>query len=95
MDGREQQARGRADAEAVQQLLLRAFNGECDAAIAKVAWNNAVRMEERIRKAFDAINQPGDVMTVSLSAEYRELKLAELRLEHELAEQKREILIRT
>jgi uncharacterized C2H2 Zn-finger protein len=73
------------------KLLLRAFNGECDAAIAKVAWNNAARMEERIRKAFDAINQLGDVMTVSLSAEYRELKLAELRLEHELAEKKREI----
>jgi uncharacterized C2H2 Zn-finger protein len=73
------------------KLLLRAFNGECDAAIAKVAWNNAPRMEERIRKAFDAINQLGEVMTVSLSAEYRELKLAELRLEHELAEKKREI----
>jgi Domain of unknown function (DUF4041)/T5orf172 domain len=73
------------------KLLLRAFNGECDAATAKVAWNNAVRMEERIRKAFDAINQLGDVMTVSLAAEYRDLKLAELRLEHELAEKKREI----
>ena len=73
------------------KLLLRAFNGECDAAIAKVAWNNAARMEERIRKAFDAVNQLGEVMTVSLSAEYRELKLAELHLEHELAEKKREI----
>lgn len=73
------------------KLLLRAFNGECDAAIAKVAWNNAARMEERIRKAFDAINQLGEVMTVSLAAEYRELKLAELRLEHEFAEKKREL----
>lgn len=73
------------------KLLLRAFNGECDAAIAKVAWNNAARMEERIRKAFDAINLLGEVMTVSLSTEYRELKLAELRLEHELAEKKREV----
>lgn len=73
------------------KLLLRAFNGECDAAIAKVAWNNASRMEERIRKAFDAINQLGQVMTVTLSPGYRELKLAELHLEHELAEKKREI----
>jgi hypothetical protein len=48
-------------------------------------------MEERVRKAFDAVNQLGEVMTVSLSAEYRNLKLAELRLEHELAEKKREI----
>ncbi|HEX8114589.1 MAG TPA: DUF4041 domain-containing protein [Kofleriaceae bacterium] len=73
------------------KLLLRAFNGECDAAIAKVNWNNATKMEERIRKAFDAINQLGEVMTVSLSPGYRDLKLAELRLEHELAEKKREI----
>jgi len=73
------------------KLLLRAFNGECDAAIAKVAWNNASRMEERIKKAFDAINQLGEVMTVTLFPGYRELKLAELRLEHELAEKKREI----
>jgi uncharacterized C2H2 Zn-finger protein len=73
------------------KLLLRAFNGECDAAIAKVAWNNALRMEERIRKAFEAINRLGEVMTVSMSEAYRDLKLAELRLEHELAEKKREI----
>jgi hypothetical protein len=73
------------------KLLLRAFNGECDAAIAKISWNNATRMEERIRKAFDAINQLGEVMKLSLSPGYRDLKLAELRLEHELAEKKREI----
>ena len=73
------------------KLLLRAFNGECDAAIAKVNWNNATKMEERIRRAFDAINQLGEVMRVSLAPGYRDLKLAELRLEHELAEKKREI----
>ncbi|HEX3482252.1 MAG TPA: DUF4041 domain-containing protein [Kofleriaceae bacterium] len=73
------------------KLLLRAFNGECDAAIAKVNWNNATKMEERIRRAFDAINQLGEVMRVSLASGYRDLKLAELRLEHELAEKKREI----
>lgn len=73
------------------KLLLRAFNGECDSAIARVNWNNATKMEERIRKAFDAINQLGEVMTVSLAPGYRDLKLAELRLEYELAEKKREI----
>ncbi|HEX3758842.1 MAG TPA: DUF4041 domain-containing protein, partial [Kofleriaceae bacterium] len=64
----------------------------CDAAIAKVNWNNAMKMEERVRRAFDAINQLGEVMKVSLSPNYRDLKLAELRLEHELAEKKREIV---
>lgn len=73
------------------KLLLRAFNGECDAAVAKVSWNNAAKMEERIEKAFDAINDLGSVMTVSISPEYRDLALAELRLEHELEEKKRAI----
>lgn len=74
----------------LMKLMLRAFNGESDAAIAKVTWNNATQMEERIRKAFDAINEQGTVMQVSITPEYRDLALAELRLEHELAEKKRE-----
>ena len=73
------------------KLLLRAFNGECDAAVAKVSWNNATKMEERIAKAFDAINQLGGVMQVSISPRYRDLKFDELRLEHELEEKKRAI----
>src|SRR5579859_3723629 len=43
------------------KLLLRAFNGESDAAIAKVSWDNVTRMEERIYKAFEAINKLGGV----------------------------------
>jgi hypothetical protein len=74
------------------KLLLRAFNGECEAAIAKVAWNNASKMEERIRKAFEAINELGGVMRVSIVQSYMELKLAELRLEHELEEKKRAVV---
>lgn len=66
------------------KLLLRAFNGESDAAIAKVSWDNVLRMEERIRKAFEAINKLGGVMQISLRQQYADLKLAELRLEHEL-----------
>jgi hypothetical protein len=85
----------RKDGERMQKqyckLVLRAFNGECDAAVAKVAWNNAPKMEERIRKAFDAINELGQVMTISIASGYRDLKLAELHLEHELEEKKREI----
>jgi hypothetical protein len=70
------------------KLMLRAFNGECDAAVAKVAWNNASRMEERIHKCFDAINDLGGVMQIAITHQYREVKLAELRLEHEMAEKK-------
>ncbi len=83
----------RSEGERMQKqygkLLLRAFNGECDACIAKVAWNNAPKMEERIRKGFDAINQLGGVMRISITPEYRELRLQELRLNHEMEEKKR------
>ncbi len=71
------------------KLLLRAFNGECDAAVARVTWNNAIKMEDRIQKAFDGINKLGEVMQISISVSYRALKIAELRLEHEMEEKKR------
>jgi Domain of unknown function (DUF4041)/Meiotically up-regulated gene 113 len=74
------------------KLLLRAFNGECEAAIAKVSWNNASKMEERIQKAFEAINSLGSVMHVSIDEPYMKLKLNELRLEHELEEKKHAVL---
>jgi hypothetical protein len=74
------------------KLLLRAFNGECEAAIAKVSWNNVSKMEERIRKSFEAVNDLGRVMQVSIIQGYMDLKLAELRLEYELEQKKRDVL---
>jgi hypothetical protein len=71
-----------------QKLILRAFNGECDAATAKVKWNNVTRMEERIRKAYDALNVLGDYVTITPA--YLELCLAELRLTHEFEVKKQE-----
>ena len=62
------------------KLMLRAFNGESDAAIARVRWNNVSKMEERISKAHEAINELGGVMAMSIAGAYRDLKLAELRL---------------
>jgi hypothetical protein len=64
-----------------EKLLLRAFNGECDAAVANVTWNNVTKMEER--KSFEALNQLGEVTKVSLSPDYLKLKHDELRLTHE------------
>jgi len=72
------------------KLVLRAFNGECDAAIAKVSWNNVTKMEERIRRAYEAINSLGSVMQMSITKEYLDLKLAELRLEYETEQKKQE-----
>ncbi len=70
------------------KLLLRAFNGECDGAIANVSWNNVTKMEERIRHSFDGVNQLGGVLHLSITQDYLGLKLDEMRLTHE-AEEKR------
>ena len=71
-----------------EKLLLRAFNGECDAAIANVSWNNIVKMEERIRKSFEAINKLSEVQKITLTPEYLKLKLDEIRLTHEFEEKR-------
>lgn len=65
------------------KLLLRAFNGECEAALANVRWNNVVKMEERVRKSYEAINKLSDVLQVTIAAPYLNLKLDELRLTYE------------
>jgi hypothetical protein len=70
------------------KLLVRAFNGECDAAIAKVSWNNAGVMEQRIRKAFEALNELGGVMQMELRPAFLDLKLRELQLTFEMEERK-------
>ncbi len=69
------------------KMMLRVFNGECDAAIAKVSWNNISTMETRIEKSFEALNKLNSINTISISSDYKNLKLQELRLEFELQEQ--------
>jgi uncharacterized protein YoxC len=73
-----------------QKLLLRAFNGEADAAIANVSWSNYRVMEQRLQKAQDALNKLGTVMKVTLTDDYRDLKLRELRLAFEQEEKKQQ-----
>jgi hypothetical protein len=73
------------------KLMLRAFNGECDAANARVSWNNVTKMEERIKRSFEVVNDLGSVMQVSITAAYMELKVEELRLEYELEEKKHQV----
>jgi hypothetical protein len=65
------------------KLMLRAFNGECDAAIANVSYDNVTKLEERIRKAYDTINKLGEVQRVFIAQTYYSLKIAELHLVHE------------
>ena len=70
------------------KVMLRAFNGECAAAVSKVSWNNASKMEQRVEKAFADINKLGAVMNMSISAAYLKENLNEIRLTHEHQEKK-------
>lgn len=81
IDGSE--AKGKASTKRFIKLMLRAFNGECDALIAKVKWNNVGQMQERIRKSFDAINKLGESQRTFIESDYKNLKIQELILEHE------------
>ena len=74
------------------KLLLRAFNGECDAAVLKVKYNNINTLEKRIRKAYEALNKLGKINTIEITLTYLELKLKELHLVHEYQEKKKEEL---
>lgn len=73
-------ADGKKQTKRYVKLMLRAFNGECDTMIADVRWNNIAKMEIRLEKSFETINKLGETHTVSITNEYKELKLSELRL---------------
>lgn len=83
------QKNGAKMAKQSKKLILRAFNGECDAAAAKVSWNNITKMEERVMKAFESINALGSMLHVSIAERYLHLKLDELRLTYEYEEKRR------
>lgn len=73
------------------RLTLRAFNNECEAAIANARWNNVNAMERRILNAQTQIDKMNASQKVAISPEFVELKLRELYLTHELREtEKRE-----
>jgi hypothetical protein len=72
------------------KLMLYAFNGECDAQIANIRWNNVAKIEERIRHAFVNINKLGITHQISLSPTYLELKLQEMSLNYEYQQRKNE-----
>lgn len=69
------------------RLTMRAFNNECEAAIAKTRWNNVVAMEKRILNATKAISKENTSMNLHINEEYVALKLDELHATHEYREQ--------
>lgn len=69
------------------RLTMRAFNNECEAAIANTRWNNAVAMEKRILNSAKQINSSNTSMNLIIDERYIALKLDELHLTHEYREQ--------
>jgi len=72
------------------KLMLRAFNGEIDALVSNVRWNNIMKSEERLAKAYEAINKLGVTHAILITKEYYNLKLEELRLAYEYEEKRRQ-----
>jgi chromosome segregation ATPase len=83
-------AEGKKMTKQASKLMLRAFNGESDSAIARVSWNNMPNMEARIQKAFEAINKLGSSNNITITDEYYKLKMAELYLAYELQQKLQE-----
>ena len=72
----------------MQKLVLRAFNDECDVLVGKVKVNNYDSYVERMRKACNTISKFGNIMGVSISVNYFDLKVSELSLALEYQKKK-------
>lgn len=68
------------------RLTMRAFNNECEAAIANTRWNNVNAMEKRITNAATQIDKANESMNLCISEQYVNLKLDELHATHEYRE---------
>ena len=79
-------AKGRTMINRNIRLTLRAFNNECEAAIANARWNNVNAMERRIVKAAEQIDKMNRSNKVIIAERYIRLKLKELYLTHEYKE---------
>ena len=79
-------SKGRTMINRQTRLTLRAFNNECEAAIANARWNNVVAMEKRILNSAKQIDSANTSMNLVLNRDYIALKIDELRLTHEYRE---------
>lgn len=71
------------------RLTLRAFNNECDAAIANTRWNNVNAMEKRILRAHEQIDKLNASNATYIGSYFLKLKLEELYLTHEYREKQK------
>lgn len=83
-------AKGRKLVTDTQKLLLRAFNSECDELISKVKYTNFDASLNKIYKSSEAISKLGTIMEISITGQYLEAKVKELRLAFEYQQKKQE-----
>lgn len=81
---------GKKMTERIAKLMLRAFNGECDATIAKVRYDNVDKFQLRITKSCEEVNKLGHSNRIQITTPYYESKLAELQVVHEHREKVQE-----
>ena len=79
-------AKGQTMINRQTRLTMRAFNNECEAAIANTRWNNVNAMEKRILNAAKQIDKANESMNLRFSENYVGLKLDELHATHEYRE---------
>ena len=72
------------------RLALRAFNNECEAAIANTRWNNIESMRSRINRAVEAIDKMNASNQIYFDDGYVRLKLLELETTHQYKEKKKQ-----
>lgn len=86
----ESKAEGKKMVNRAIKLTTRAFNNECEAAIANVRWNNIEKMQDRISKAAEDINKMNESNHVYIDRKYLDLKMQELWLAYEYQEKQKE-----
>lgn len=73
-------AKGQSFIKNNTQLILRAFNGDCNAIMAKVKWDNYKLLLERLNRVYKKLNNLGEKNHIKISSNYFELKVKELNL---------------
>jgi len=65
------------------KLMLRGFNGECDALISKVNWNNVENIRIKIINSWGEVNLLGIMNDIRITEEFLNLKTEQLNLTYE------------
>lgn len=82
--------KGNSMVKDTKKLLLRAFNVECDDIVSKVKISNLDKSVERIYKISEQISKLGKTMSISITSNYKKLKIDEVKLALDFQQKKQE-----